>query len=80
MVGRSAGYAPCRRSGTAVHNALRDVRAGVLAVMELVEVSALVTRAEAAEIAKMAEMMGCKFAVMAGAMLRQAVVRGEGGA
>ena len=48
--------------------------------MELVEVSALVTRAEAAEIAKMAEMMVCKFAVMAGAMLRQAVVRGEGGA
>ena len=51
-----------------------------MAVMELVEVSALVTRAEAAEIAKMAEMMGCKFAVMAGAMLRQAVVRAEGGA
>ena len=76
----SAGDAPGRRSGDAVHHSLRDVRAGVLAVMELVEVSALVTRAEAAEIAKMAEMMGCKFAVMAGAMLRQAVVRAEGGA
>ena len=77
---RVAGDAPGRRSVAAVHHALRYVRAGVLAVMELVEVSALVTRAEAAEIAKMAEMMGCKFAVMAGAMLRQAVVRGEGGA
>ena len=77
---RVAGDAPGRRSGAAVHHSLRYVRAGVLAVMELVEVSALVTRAEAAEIAKMAEMMGCKFAVMAGAMLRQAVVRGEGGA
>ena len=80
MAGRNATHASSTGHRYVVHHALRYVRAGVLAVMELVEVSALVTRAEAAEIAKMAEMMGCKFAVMAGAMLKQAVVRAEGGA
>ena len=58
MAGRNETHASSTGHRSVVHHSLRDVRAGVLAVMELVEVSALVTRAEAAEIAKMAEMMG----------------------